>query len=341
MSSPATKPNPANSPLALIQQLTFSFAPSRILTTGVQLGVFSHIAAGHHTAAEVAKAAGASERGMVMLLDSLTALELLKKKDGRYELSPVAASFLVRESPNYLGYMMEADDVWEAWTGLTEAVRTGKPHRMVHEQKAAEDFFPNLVRTLHITHREPAQRTAQALGIGAVRKGVRAIDIGCGSGVWGIAVAEADPTARVTAQDFPVVLETTKHYVRQHGVEQRFDFLPGDLKQVDFGEGRYDLALIGNIVHGEGEASSRQLFKKLHRALRPGGQVAIIDMVPADDRTGPPFALFFALNMLVHTNEGSTYTLAEYRSWLADAGFARFDTADIGSHSPLIIGTKT
>lgn len=65
-----------------------------------------------------------------------------------------------------------------------------------------------------------------------------------------------------------------------------------------------------------------------------------VTISPADDRTGPPFALFFALNMLVHTNEGSTYTLAEYRSWLADAGFARCDTADIGLHSPLIIGTK-
>lgn len=242
MSSPAAKPNPINSPFALLQQLAFSFAPSRVLTASVQLRVFSHIAAGNHTAVEVAKAAGASERGMAMLLDALTALELLTKKHGRYELSPIAANFLVRESPNYLGYMMEADQMWDAWTNLTEAVRTGKPHRMMHEQKAAEDFFPTLVRTLHITNREPAQRLAQALGIGAARKGIRAVDVGCGSGVWGIAIAEADPESRVTAQDFPGVLETTRQYVRQHGVEQRFDFLPGDLRQVDFGEGRYDLA---------------------------------------------------------------------------------------------------
>ena len=66
----------------------------------------------------------------------------------------------------------------------------------------------------------------------------------------------------------------------------------------------------------------------------------MIDMVPNDERTGPPFPVIFALNMLVHTAEGDTYTLAEYRAWLQEAGFAKVETADIGSHSPLIVASK-
>jgi ubiquinone/menaquinone biosynthesis C-methylase UbiE len=187
---------------------------------------------------------------------------------------------------------------------------------------------------------EPARRLAASLGAGATQTGLRVVDIACGSGVWGIAMAEADREAHVTAQDFPGVFTVTREFVKRHNLEDRFDYLPGDLKEVDFGEGRYDLTILGNIVHSEGERSSRDLFRRLYRALRPGGRIAILEMVPNDERTGPPFALLFALNMLVNTEEGSTYTLAEYTDWLKEAGFSRVETVDIGSHSPAIIGVK-
>src|SRR5438270_16109 len=136
------------------------------------------------------------------------------------------------------------------------------------------------------------------------------------------------------------LLETTRGYLKRHGVEDRYDFLPGDLKEIDFGEDRYDLALLGNIVHSEGEESSRDLFKRLYGALKAGGRIVIIDMIPNNERTGPPFPLFFALNMLVNTEKGSTYTLADYTEWLNAAGCKRVATADIQSHSPIIIGYK-
>jgi ubiquinone/menaquinone biosynthesis C-methylase UbiE len=320
----------------------FSFAPSRILTTGVQLGVFSHIAEGKQTAAEIAHAEGANPRGMRMLLDALAALELVHKADGRYELAPLAAEYLVRGNPNYIGAMLEKGDAISApWLHLTETIRTGVPPNRVNEQKTAEEFFPPLVEALHVLGRESARRTAEFLGAGVSHTGMRVVDIACGSGVWGIAIAEADPRARVTAQDYPGILTgTTRKYLAHHGVDKQYDFLPGDLNQVDFGESRFDLALLGNIVHSEGERSSRALFRRLARALKPAGRIAIVDMVPNDERTGPPFAVLFALNMLVHTGAGDTYTLSEYRQWLNEAGFGRVEAADIGSHSPLIVASK-
>jgi ubiquinone/menaquinone biosynthesis C-methylase UbiE len=210
----------------------------------------------------------------------------------------------------------------------------------VEEQDTAEQFFPALVRTLDVINREPARRVAEALGAGASHRGMRVVDVGCGSGVWSIAIAEADPRARITAQDFPGILKETRRYLKQHGLENRYEFLPGNLKHVSFGENRFDLALLGNIVHTEGERSSRDLFGRLARALKPGGRVAIIDMIPNDQRTGPPFPLLFALEMLVNSEAGGTYTLAEYTEWLEEAGFRRVHTADIGFHSPLIIASK-
>ena len=246
----------------------------------------------------------------------------------------------MRESRDYVGWLMESGALMDAWAQLTECVRTGRPSQRVESQEMAEQFFPLLVRTLHVVNREPARRTAATLGAGRDAKGLRVLDVACGSGVWGIAFAEADREARVTAQDFPGVFPTTREYVERHGLAERFDYLPGDLKEVDFGEAQYDLALLGNIVHSEGEQSSRDLFRRLHRALRPRGRVVVIDMIPDDARTAPPYPLIFALNMLVNTELGDTYTLAEYTRWLNEAGFSRVETADIGSHSPAIIGHR-
>ena len=136
------------------------------------------------------------------------------------------------------------------------------------------------------------------------------------------------------------MLAVTREYLKRHGVEKQFDFLPGDLKSVDLGREQYDLALLGNILHSEGQPSSQNLLRRLHSALRPGGRVVIIDFLPNDARTGPPFPVYFALNMLLHTEHGDTYSLAEYTRWLQQAGFLRVETADIGSHSPVVIGYR-
>jgi ubiquinone/menaquinone biosynthesis C-methylase UbiE len=324
----------------ILHQLHFSFVPSRILTMGLRFGVFSHIASERKTAAAVARAAGASERGTRMLLNSLAALGLLTKRRDRYGLTPLSARYLVRKNPDYLGSFFESEGTWESWSHLEEAIRTGRPAHRVEKRELAEQFFPVLVRTLHVLHLDRARIAAKAVAAHARRKGLRIVDVACGSAVWSIPWAEANPGTRVTAQDFPAVLKVTRGYLKRHGVSRQYDFLPGDLKTVEFGAGQYDLALLGNILHSEGERSSRDLLRRLHRALAPGGRVVIIDMVPNDHRSAPPFPVFFALNMLMNTEHGDTYTMAEYTRWLQEAGFGRVATKDIGAHSPIIIGQK-
>ncbi len=336
MASPTQRPGTAPDAASLLQ-MAFSFAPTRILQSALELGAFDQIAAGRRTAAEVANAASAKERGTRMLLDSLVSLQLLTKRDGHYDLAPVAAEHLVRGRPGYMGSVIEARLNERGWQNLTDTIRTGTPVQHAESQQDAEEFFPVLVRSLHVINMPFARRLASALGAGTTHSGLKVLDIACGSGVWGIAVAEADQRATVTAQDYPRMLEIARDHAKRHRVENRVEYLPGDLKEVAFGENRYDVAILGNIVHSEGERSSRDLFRRIRPALRPGGRIAVIDMVPNDARTGPPFPIFFALQMLLNTTEGDTYTLTQYTRWLTEAGFRQVETADLGSHSPAII----
>ena len=334
------KQQPQPTPAEMLMQLSFAHTTTRTLMTSLELDVYSPLADGAGTAGDVARAAGAGERGVRMILDVLVSLQLLSKTGERYELTPAARQLLLPSSPDFMGTALADAQANDTWDQLTDAVRSGKAAHQVEVQSLAEDFFPALVRGLHVLHYPRATSAAELLGAGTSHKGMRVVDVGCGTSVWGIAVAEADPEAHVTAQDFPALFDLTRHYTERHGVADRYDYLPGDLKTVDFGEERFDLALLGNIVHSEGVDSSRNLFGRLHKALKPGGRMVIIDMIPDDERSGPPFPLLFALTMLLMTEKGGTYTFAEYQGWLEDAGFTNVEAAEIGLHSPIVIASK-
>jgi len=160
--------------------------------------------------------------------------------------------------------------------------------------------------------------------------------------VWSIALAEAaGPAVRVIAQDLPGVLELTREYLRLHGVESQYGFLPGDQRQVDFGRERFDLAILARYVHELGAEAACDLFRRVFRSLRPGGRIAVADWMPNEERTGPPGPLLYALRMLLHTEEGNAHTAGDYKRWLAQAGFRDLQlVTSVGSDVPLVLATR-
>lgn len=159
--------------------------------------------------------------------------------------------------------------------------------------------------------------------------------------MWSLAIAREDREASLTVIDLPEVLDTvTRIFVEREGYSDRFTFRPGSLRTMDLGEGRFDLIILGHVCHGEGAEGSQSLIQRAHRALRPGGRILIAELLPDDDRRGPLLPLLFGLHMLVMTDEGGTFTLAEYHDWLSEAGFQDVNTLSVPAPSPLILATR-
>lgn len=271
-----------------------------------------------------------------MLADALVGLKVLDKKDDWYFLTDAAKTFLSKNSPAYLGiWILHTDQVKEAWLHLTNAVKSGRPWRKVETEKEGAEFFAHFVDSLFVMNVPGATAAAQHVVNG--RRGLRVLDIGAGSGVWGIMVAKEDPDARVTVADFPQVIGVTKRFVAKHGFTDRFDYLPGSFRESDFGQSKFDVAILGHICHSEGPRLSEELFRRIRRALMPGGQLVIGEFLADEERKQNAFALMFALNMLVNTEEGDTFTPTELQRMLTGAGFDSVVLLQAPAPSPLII----
>jgi ubiquinone/menaquinone biosynthesis C-methylase UbiE len=168
---------------------------------------------------------------------------------------------------------------------------------------------------------------------------IRVLDLAAGSGVWGIAQAQCSDAVYVTAVDWAGVLPATRTTVAKFGLSERFTFVEGDLEHADFGVG-HDVAILGQILHSEGRERSRALIGKTFKALKTRGTIAIAEFLVNDDRTGPVAGLFFAVNMLVSTDTGDTFSFEEISGWLTEAGFINPRTLEAPGPSPLILATK-
>lgn len=336
-----SKPTPAVTPERLTQ-FAFGYAAPLMIEAAVRHKLFDALAAGPRSVAELSTATGASPRGLRILLDGLVGLGLLAKEaPGRYTLTPESSTFLVSAKPGYLGafFRHASTQFIPKWLKLTDIVRTGKPVAAVNQETEGSRFFLEFVEDLFDINYAAAKALAEHLNVAAATQPLSVLDLAAGSGVWGIALAQQSPQVRVTAVDWPGVLPATKRTAERLGVADRVRFVDGDLGNADFGTG-HQIATLGHILHSQGAEDSRALLKKTFGALAPGSTIAIAEWLVNDDRSGPPSGLIFAVNMLVNTDQGDTFSFEEIRGWLEEAGFRAARTLDVPGPSPLVLATK-
>ena len=130
------------------------------------------------------------------------------------------------------------------------------------------------------------------------------------------------------------------------GLGERFSFRPADMFRTPFDREAYDVVLLANICHLFAAAANTQLLARLAPALRPGGRLVIVDVLPepvrADHRYSALLALYeFGLSM--RTTAGRVHPLDDYDRWARAAGLSGVRVERLGVDPPLslLIATPT
>ena len=321
-----------------VRELAYGFQSSRILLTAYELSVFTALDDAKKSSGEVAAAIGTDPRATDRLMNALCAMDLLVKKNGRFLNAPIAARYLVSGKPDFMAGLMHTAHLWTTWATLTDAVRAGSAVAIKRSvNKRGDVWLSAFIAAMHDRASKQASGIVSRMDLSGVS---RVLDVGGGSGAFAMAFAEANRGITATVFDLPNVIPLTKKYVKQSfRAFHRVKFRTGDYLIDDLGKD-FDLVFLSAIVHSNSMNENRNLIKKCSTALRRHGQVVIQDFIMNKDRTSPTHGAFFALNMLVGTKSGDTYSESEVRSWMEEAGLAEITRQDTPYGTTQIIGKR-
>ena len=328
--------NDADSPsphLPRLLSLAKGYMPSRIFLTALELDVFGRLGSERMNASQMAEQLETDERATEILLNALAGMELLQKNDGLFENKEELAGLLMSGSAHYQGGGLRHNaHLWEAWSHLTEIVRSGRPHR----REWTDDMSRDLASAMKQDAAHMAEKMTRVLDCSGMK---RMLDLGGGPGTYAIAFARRYPHLHVLVFDRDEhALQAARREIQRWHVEDRVGVEKGDFFVEEFGSG-YDLVLLSSTVCILGEKENAVLLDKINMSLNERGRVVIRDSILDDSRTKPLSAAIFAVNMLVATPNGRSYSYSEVKDLLDRSRFKNIHRVPVEG-SQLIVGMK-
>ncbi len=286
------------------------------LHAGVKLDLFTTIGTTPISAERASAAVQGSRDGVERLLNALTAMGLLVKKDGRFVCLPSVLRLLAKDSPNYIGHIiLHHHHLMESWARLDESVRSGRANRE-RSSFSREEWRESFLMGMFNLAMAIAPRMADAIDLSARR---RLLDLGGGPGTYAIHFCLKNPALSASVFDLATTRPFAEKTIARFHLNSRVGFYPGDYHSDDIPAG-YDVAWLSHILHAEGPEACRNIIRKTVSALEPGGMIIIHEFILNDTLDGPLFPALFSLNMLLGTESGRAYSEAELSGMLAAAG---------------------
>ncbi len=318
-----------------IRIIANSFQQSRALLTAVELGIFTIIDTHLLPSAEVAEKIGSDPRATDRLMNALTSIGLLKKLHGKFYNSELSKKYLVKGKPDYMGNLHHTNHIWDSWSTLTESVRQGTSvYKRIESKK--ENWREDFISAMHYRAQHEAKIISMIIDFNGVN---RMLDVGGGSGAFSYQFLSTNPLMSAVIFDLPEVIPITRKYGSESGTNDRVQYLEGNYLTDDFGNG-YDMIFLSAIVHINSNNQNKELINRCAAALNPGGQIIIRDFIMKENRIEPITGAFFALNMLVATECGDTFTEHEMTEWFKYAGITDVVKKETSFGSHLLIGRK-
>lgn len=299
-----------------ILKLSGGYWETCTLHAGVKLDVFTIIGKDHLKGENVADKIKSDKRGVKMLLNALSAMDLLVKKEDVYSNTSLSLTFLSKDSSRYMGHIiLHHHNLVESWSRLDIAVRSGRSvrHRATHtDEEERKNFLMGMFNL--------AMNLAPVLVPKVDISGRRhLLDLGGGPGTYAIYFCMNNPRLKATVYDLPTTRPFAEKTIAKFKLQDRIDFKDVNYLEEDI-EGIYDVVWLSQILHGEGPEECRKIIGKAVSALEPGGMILIHDFILNDSMDGPLFPALFSLNMLLGTPSGQSYSERQIRDMLSNAG---------------------
>lgn len=302
-----------------VQEAARAYQSACVIVAAAELDLIGALAKEPMSAAELAASIRGDERATIILADALTALGLLEKRNGCYSAAPgVGELFGEGASTSVLPMLRHHANCLRSWAHLAAVVRSGRPHDGPPSVRGEDGDRSAFIEAMEVASREVAARVIAGLGDLDFE---HLLDVGGGPGTWTAAFLRANPRARATLYDLPHVIPIARRHLGAAGLSERVSFVEGDFTTDATLPAGADLIWISAIAHQNSREENRDLYAKAYRALRPGGLVLVRDMAMDESRTIPPAGAMFAVNMLVRTAGGRTYSFQETAEDLRRAGF--------------------
>ena len=317
-----------------IMTVARAFMRSRIILTAAELDLFGIVEDSLTTAEKIADRFGFDPRALERVLDCLVTFGLLQKNGGAYSLTDESALYSSKHSASDLPMLLHMSRLWESWSDLTEIVKNGPGSERNPPKPMDVGSRQAFIGAMHVIGRSLSEDIAGSLDLRGYRK---LLDIGGGSGTYTIAFLKHDPQLQAILFDLKDVIPMAKERLSPEGLLDRVELVAGDFYSDEL-PGGCDLALLSAIIHQNSRQQNLELFEKTYRCLEPGGMLLIRDHIMDEQRTWPPEGALFAINMLVNTRGGDTYTFQEVTHDLNEAGFRDVGLLRSGERMDCVVG---
>jgi hypothetical protein len=296
-----------------------------IMNVAIEAGVLRALCDNALNHEELAKELGLDARVVQMWLAALCADGFVEKRLGKWRATATARTWLHPEATGYWGGFLKSIDSHTVLNErLAHALRTGK--RM--EERAGggaggweagsmpQEVADGIASFMQAHSQGPALGTARMPAFGELKC---LMDVGCGSGVYGIEIAKANPALKVVLMDLKEVAAAAQRYVDAADIGGRVTTAGVNMFEETW-PSEPDGHLFCNVFHDWSFETNVQLAKNSFDALPSGGRIFLHEILIDDDYTGPWPAAAFSIMMVIGTL-GQQFSLAEFKDILESAGF--------------------
>jgi hypothetical protein len=301
-----------------ILEMMSGYRQACVIGAAAELDIWGRLGDKTLSAEVLAKLLDCDLRATAMLLDAVVALGLLEKSEGCYRVASEIRPLIIDDSAQTILPMVRHQmNILRSWSQLAWVAKSGVPGLHQASIRGSEADRAAFIAAMHSISQLFADGLVAQMGPPRFR---HLLDVGGASGTWTLAFLRAVPGAKATIFDLPDAIHQAEERLKKSEFTARVALVSGDYYKDDLPTG-CDFAWVSAIAHQHSRAHNRDLFVKVFKALEPRGQIAIRDIVMEPCRTRPREGALFAINMLVNTESGGTFTFEEFAEDLKAAGF--------------------